>query len=93
MPGAVMEAMACGLPVVGTAVNGIAELVRDGETGLLVAPKDPAALAGALARLAADAPLRRRMGAAARRRIVEELSLERMVGATTQLYRELARSD
>jgi glycosyltransferase involved in cell wall biosynthesis len=93
MPGAVMEAMASGLPVVGTAVNGIAELVRDGETGLLVAPKDPAALAGALARLATDAPLRLRMGAAGRTRIVEELSLERMVARTTQLYRELAVAD
>jgi glycosyltransferase involved in cell wall biosynthesis len=92
MPGAVMEAMASGLPVVGTAVNGIAELVCDGETGLLVAPKDPPALAAALARLATDAPLRHRMGAAGRRRIVDELSLERMVEATTQLYRELAVS-
>lgn len=89
MPGAVMEAMASGLPVVGTRVNGIAELVRDGETGLLVAARDPAALAGALARLATDAQLRHRMGAAGRRRIVEELSLEQMVEATTRLYLEL----
>jgi glycosyltransferase involved in cell wall biosynthesis len=93
MPGAVMEAMAGGLPIVGTEVNGIAELVRDGETGLLVAARDPAALAGALARLAADAQLRRRMGAAGRRRIVEELSLEQMVAATTQLYLELVGAD
>ncbi len=90
MPGAVMEAMATGLPVVGTRVNGIAELVRDGETGLLVEARDPVALAGALARLTTDVQLRHRMGLAGRRRIVEELSLERMVEATTQLYLELA---
>ena len=90
MPGAVMEAMASGLPVVGTRVNGIAELVRDGETGLLVAAQDPAALAGALAVLVTDSPLRQRMGVAGRRRIVDELSLEQMVEATTQLYLELA---
>jgi glycosyltransferase involved in cell wall biosynthesis len=89
MPGAVMEAMASGLPVVGTRVNGIAELVRDGESGLLVEARDPTALAAALARLITDAPLRHRMGAAGRRRIVDELSLEQMVAATTQLYLEL----
>ena len=90
MPGAVMEAMASGLPVVGTAVNGIADLVRDGATGLLVAPRDPPALAAALERLLADAPLRRRMGAAGRARVEEELSLGRMVGAMAALYQGLA---
>jgi glycosyltransferase involved in cell wall biosynthesis len=89
MPGAVMEAMASGLPVVGTKVNGIAELVRDRDTGLLVEARDPQALADALAVLVTDPPLRHRMGAAGRRRIVDELSLEQMVEATTQLYREL----
>ncbi|HEY4098739.1 MAG TPA: glycosyltransferase [Baekduia sp.] len=90
MPGAVMEAMASGLPVVGTAVNGIVDLVQDGATGLLVAPRDPPALAAALERLLGDAPLRRRMGAAGRARVVEELSLDRMVGAMTALYQGLA---
>jgi glycosyltransferase involved in cell wall biosynthesis len=89
MPGAVMEAMASGLPVVGTKVNGIAELVRDGDTGFLVEARDPKALADALAALVTDPPLRHRMGAAGRRRIVDELSLEQMVDATTQLYLEL----
>ena len=90
MPGAVMEAMASGLPVVGTAVNGIADLVDDGATGLLVAPRDPPALAAALERLLGDAPLRRRMGAAGRARVAGELSLERMVDAMDGLYRGLA---
>ncbi|MFA4929532.1 MAG: glycosyltransferase [Patulibacter sp.] len=91
MPGSVMEAMASALPVVGTRVNGIADLVRDGETGLLVPPADPAALADALERVLRDPALRLRLGAAGRRRIVERFSLERMVAETSDLLRSLPR--
>jgi glycosyltransferase involved in cell wall biosynthesis len=66
IPTVFMEAMATGRPVVSTAVSGIPELVRDGETGLVVSPDDPDALAAALARLAGDPELRRRLGTAAR---------------------------
>jgi glycosyltransferase involved in cell wall biosynthesis len=66
IPTVFMEAMATGRPVVSCAVSGIPELVRDGETGLIVPPDDPGALADALARLAADASLRARLGATAR---------------------------
>jgi glycosyltransferase involved in cell wall biosynthesis len=66
IPTVFMEAMATGRPVVSTAISGIPELVRDGVTGLVVPPDDPAALADAIARLAADPALRARLGAAAR---------------------------
>lgn len=68
MPNVVLEAMACGLPVVATSVPGCVELVTPGENGLLVPPRDPAALAGALRLLLADSDLRRRMGQAGYRR-------------------------
>ena len=66
IPTVFMEAMATGRPVVSCAVSGIPELVRDGETGLIVPPNDPVALADALARLAGDPVLRERLGRAAR---------------------------
>jgi len=69
LPNVVAEALACGRPVVATSVGGIAELVTHGETGLLVAPDDAAALADALARLAADPALCVRLGAAGRARV------------------------
>src|SRR5262249_4177146 len=62
IPLTVLEAMAAGLPVVATRVGGLAEVVVDGETGLLAPPGDDAALAGAVLRLAADPGARRRMG-------------------------------
>jgi glycosyltransferase involved in cell wall biosynthesis len=74
MPNAVLEAMAAGLPVVATRISGNEEVVADGETGLLVPPDDPDALAGALAGFLADAALRRRMGAAGRERVCREYS-------------------
>jgi glycosyltransferase involved in cell wall biosynthesis len=64
----VIEALGSGVPVVGSCIGNIPELVDDGVTGLLVPPGDPAALAEALARLARDPALRARMGAAARQR-------------------------
>ena len=63
LPVSIMEAMAAGLPVAATAVGGVPEAVLDGETGLLVSPHDPAALAQAIVALAKDPGLRQRMGA------------------------------
>src|SRR5207245_5777728 len=74
---AALEAMAAGRPVVATRVGGLPELIEDGLTGLLVPPDDPAALAAALARLAADPALRARMGQAARERAAACFPVER----------------
>ncbi|HEU5038712.1 MAG TPA: glycosyltransferase family 4 protein [Nocardioides sp.] len=70
-PLALLEAMASGLPVVSTAVGGVPEVVRDGVDGLLCPADDRDALAAALRRLAGDAGLRTRMGASARRRVLD----------------------
>ncbi|WP_437314914.1 glycosyltransferase [Sorangium sp. So ce385] len=78
-PNASLEAMAEGLPVVATAVGGMAEQVVDGVTGRLVPPGDAEALAGALVELAEDPARRARMGAAGWERARERFSLERMV--------------
>jgi glycosyltransferase involved in cell wall biosynthesis len=64
LPLVVAEAMACGKPVVATRIDGIPEIVADGESGLLVPPDDPVALADALIAVTSDADLRHRMGAA-----------------------------
>ena len=90
MPGTLMEAMAMGVPVVGTDVGGTNELVVDGESGLLVPAYDPPALARTLARLLDDPDLRARIGAGGRRRMEERFSLEVMVEAKERLYRDLA---
>ena len=60
----ILDAMACGRPVVATTAGGIPEVVRDGETGILVPPRDHEAMADAIVKLLKDEPLRRRMGAA-----------------------------
>ncbi|HXW07256.1 MAG TPA: glycosyltransferase family 4 protein [Vicinamibacterales bacterium] len=66
LPNVVLEALASGTPVVTTAAGGIGSVVEDGRTALVVAERDPAALAAALSRLAGDAGLRRRLSASAR---------------------------
>jgi len=68
LPTVLLEAMACGLPVVSTALSGIPEIVADGETGYLVPPGDPAALAAAMRRLLEDCALAERLGRAGRER-------------------------
>jgi glycosyltransferase involved in cell wall biosynthesis len=73
-PWVVLEAMASGRPVITTRVGGIPDMVRDGETGLLLPPEDPAALREALARLINDAPLRLAMGKAGRARVEQHFN-------------------
>jgi glycosyltransferase involved in cell wall biosynthesis len=91
LPLSVIEAMAAGLPVVASGVGGLHELVLDGETGLLVRPGDPAALAAALDRLLTDVEYRRRLGRAGRARAEERFDLAPFRRAHVQLYRrELA---
>jgi glycosyltransferase involved in cell wall biosynthesis len=81
-----LEAMAHGRPVVASAVGGLEDLVVDGETGLLVPPRDPPALRAALERLLADRELRRRLGAAARTRARTKFSWERVTDLTLGAY-------
>ena len=80
------EAMAFGRPVVATSVGGLLDAVEDGSTGLLVPPRDPAALRSAVERLLADPELRRRLGAAARDRARESFSWETATAATLGAY-------
>jgi glycosyltransferase involved in cell wall biosynthesis len=77
LPLVVLEAMQFRLPVVATQWRGIPSLVRDGETGYLVPPRDPAALADRLGQLLQDAALRRVMGEKARQRFLAEFTIER----------------
>jgi sugar transferase (PEP-CTERM/EpsH1 system associated) len=93
-----LEAMASGLPVVATDVGGNRELVVDGQTGALVPPQDPAALAAALATYFRQPELARQHGAAGRARVEAEFSLESMVGSYLACYdrllgRDAARSE
>jgi phosphatidylinositol alpha-1,6-mannosyltransferase len=75
-----VEASACGLAVVGGRSGGVPEAVRDGETGVLVDPHDPAAVAAAVTTLLRDAERRGRLGEAGRRAVVEYYNWERGVG-------------
>lgn len=89
---AVLEAQAAGLPVVCSDAGGLRENVVDGETGLVVPRRDPAAAAAALATLIADPALRQRLGAAGRRRVAEFFTLERQTAAFVALYRQMLGS-
>jgi glycosyltransferase involved in cell wall biosynthesis len=82
----VIEAQAAGVPVVATPVGGIPENVVDGETGLLVPPRDPEALARAILRVLDDPQLARAMAERARPRVLERYSRERMIDRTLALY-------
>jgi glycosyltransferase involved in cell wall biosynthesis len=90
LPLAVLEAMAAGLAVVATDVPGHRDVVAPGETGLLVAPDDPAALADAVAALLSDPARRKSLGQAGRERVRHEFGVRGMVDATAAIYRRAA---
>jgi glycosyltransferase involved in cell wall biosynthesis len=88
-PIAILEAHALGKPVVATAVGGVPDLVRDGETGLLARPGDVRALSDAVARLVRDPALRRRLGERAAAEAPARFGAERLAADTAALYRRL----
>ena len=89
VPQAIMQAMACALPVVSTSVGAIAEAVEAAVTGLIVPPRDALALGAALARLREDPGLRRRFGAAARARAQERFGLDAMLDRMETVFRRV----
>lgn len=90
IPLTIIEGMAAGLPIVATNVGGVPEIVQHDLTGLLAPAADDASLAAAVLRLAADAPLRRRLALEGQRRARELFSEQRMVDAYAELYDEAA---
>jgi glycosyltransferase involved in cell wall biosynthesis len=91
--GSIREALACERPVVATALEGMPELVLDGETGRLVPPRDPAALAAAVLAILGDPTAARAMARAGRKRVETHFSLRAKLDATEGLYRRLVARD
>jgi glycosyltransferase involved in cell wall biosynthesis len=89
-PTVAMEAMALGRPLIATRIGGLTDLVDDGETGLLVPPRDPAALRSAMERLVADPAARERMGASGRRKVAG-FQAGSVVARIERVYRELTQ--
>lgn len=92
LPLSIREAMGAGLPVVATAIGGIAEAVQDGASGLLIPPDDPRALADAIARLAGDAGLRSRMGERGREICREKFDYDRWIARTVEVMQAVRAS-
>jgi colanic acid/amylovoran biosynthesis glycosyltransferase len=86
---AVIEAMACGLPVVTVDCGGMREAVRDGIEGYLVPPRNPQAMADAIMSLAFQPDLRRQMGAAGRQRVLRQFTVDRQAEQFVELYHKL----
>ena len=82
----ILEAMACGMPVVATRWNSIPLIVDDGQTGLLVEPHDPVDVADRLSELAASSQLRQQMGVAAREKFLREFTLSRHIERMRQVF-------
>jgi glycosyltransferase involved in cell wall biosynthesis len=89
---AVLDAMAMGLPVVGTTAGGIPEAVEHGQTGLLVPPAEPIPLAQAIVRLLKDSELGARYGRAGLARVEEHFGVDKLVEGTLGVYREVLRA-
>lgn len=92
IPVSLMEGMACGLPVVASAISGIPELVVDERTGFLVPPRDPVVLADVLERLIRTPELRKRLGSAGRDRVRESFDLARNAARLCELIQNASRN-
>ena len=91
IPNVLVEAMACGVPSVTTAISGIPELIEDGRNGLLVAPDDPEAAAVALQRIHTDRELAGRLASAARATVRERFDGDRLTDELIALFRRVGR--
>jgi glycosyltransferase involved in cell wall biosynthesis len=89
LPFSVIEAQACGVPVIASRVGGIPEIISHGETGLLVDPQNPAALAEGMVQLLSDEPRRLQMGIAARQRAERHFDLRQEVSSIATWYTEI----
>jgi glycosyltransferase involved in cell wall biosynthesis len=89
LPYTLLEAMALGIPAVASRVGGLAEVIQDDATGILVPPRDVPALSAAIRRLHRDDALRVRLGEAARQLQRAQYSLEAMTGRYIQIYWDL----
>jgi len=87
-----LEAMSYRIPVIGSAIGGITDIISDGETGLLVPPEDPAAIASAIARIATDSALAERLAAAGSQRVRERFGWDAIIAAWRECYDAALRS-
>lgn len=92
IPQAGLQAMATGVPLVGTNVGGIPEILRDGETGLLVPAGDASSLADAISHLLSNPPLRKQLSTNGMKRVRKDYSLENMLDILERLYEDTLRS-
>lgn len=93
LPYVLLEAMASRLPIIGTRVGGVPEVIADGESGFLVPPRDKGAMTSALRALIVSADLRNRMGIAGRGRVEKHFTEREMVSKTIALYRRLSKGN
>lgn len=89
MPNALLEAMACGLPVIASRIGGIVDVVKDGENGILFKPGNISDLASAINNLLKDVELRKRLGAKAHKTITEKFSIDIVANEYIKLYKNL----
>lgn len=88
-PNVILEALACGLPVIATQVGGAGELIREGKTGYLIPPSNPHALSQALDRILSQPDYARQMGQKGRREVMARFSLEQMIEGRAALLESL----
>jgi glycosyltransferase involved in cell wall biosynthesis len=92
LPRCVLEAMACGVPVVATRVGGVVEVVNDGENGLLVGAEDSGSMAAAITRLLSDQALREKFCDTGRSRVLQQFTVDRVASDVRNYYRDICHT-